>query len=1352
MLLIAAACGAAADDDVESKFPALSNALPAESSPSVFNAKLGEGPDADAELHIAGSWSSTIIGSIELQKEPGGSFSTSSAQPLLFTQDPDMALSFLLYKRIFVEAKVSQDVTQAKYAAGYRGADGEFIKEVRVGNDGINFPTLPFLSFGDGSYRSFGASALVGNDTFAGKAMVRYDQASRVTKTFVGTSEVTETVITPNSFIVGKYFMTYAAPNSSVSVYVQSSSGSLSGSDGNMYRQLDPSEYAYSAVTGVISLSTAASTRVLASYPGSGAGGSTLSITISGVGACDLLYDPPSSDHSVATIDPKLQVLSRYLSTATASSGEAYVRNTASGLRDTSYQANIDDSGYIEITKAGKDAASERAAGTAEEYRQPFANSTANMAFIYTTDFAASSSTIGIAPVYSRDVVVRTFGSSSKIAIDKDFVAGSVEVTRNGVPDYAFSVDPDSGILTLASPPESSEEINISYLRESSERANGILMGALGGFWDLGSGKSAYAALGASWSMPGTSYTSGTDTSPGSITLTGGEKNTEGPFKSEADMALRYTRDDATGVYRVEGMESAGDYTTTFMQFAYTTNYTIEEVAENNLQSNFPTTVKDFHSDASTQEALEVIGDGTNPTAAICKIEDEPIYSSYKTYSFFANLPADASLTVMLDDGSTASPSASATDLSSASVGMVIPADPTRTSGWKQYLVHYGNGDSAVYRKDSEGSSERLVTGAASKAPSLQSTGSRLVIAVSGLQKGETVWIDEVCLQDSVGRGAALFQSTASYDDPNLVLGPEGAPIVRDIKATGFAQGALDSDAYVAGGGTVSGSLGFVGLGLHERTTVSDYTAHFSGGHSIELPNESFPLMLKDDFDYDPSVGAFGRGDSVVLRCGGIAALTAKQTSAWTPDASISDAGVLQQDWDNALVLGPSFLNLGLTAKNRSLPDESPTAAEKGLGYAGAWYEAFRYAMPAFESYSDLRQANANLSVKTAQGEYLSAALGETTVPGADITGTRSDNAAMKVSWPFPAIGLKLSPYYSRTWKDERYDSEDSLVDDSKAAMHDIQELPVFYRGVPFREFFASDTKSDFTDQTIYSGTGLPDAEFTPESGIQMSRESGSMPIDLVAPESLTLSYGRSLIRTDDVVTDSNVWKTSAKISAVNVFGSMGTHPIGLPFDSDEYMTTLQADLTKPKDGSASSYDVLYHNLSTFYAGQDQANRLDAETKFSVAALPSNMTWSGSLSLALSRRLEKHWLLSIYDSLVMPNQSATVAQGSDFKTEAAPEKAGSSQPSITSAYLDDLKSRTPIMRSTWTLTGGLSGARSDAEAYQPGWSFAEAYEAKLTVPERLTIKADASFTQSLDASTRICTLGFLLSLNAVVSF
>ena len=69
--------------------------------------------------------------------------------------------------------------------------------------------------------------------------MIRYDQASRVVKHFVGSTEVTDTVISPNAFVTGKYFMTLAAPATDLVDLRPKRLGHLSGSDGNTYRKLD---------------------------------------------------------------------------------------------------------------------------------------------------------------------------------------------------------------------------------------------------------------------------------------------------------------------------------------------------------------------------------------------------------------------------------------------------------------------------------------------------------------------------------------------------------------------------------------------------------------------------------------------------------------------------------------------------------------------------------------------------------------------------------------------------------------------------------------------------------------------------------------------------------------------------------------------------------------------------------------------------------------------------------------------------------------------------------------------------------------------------------------------------------
>ena len=172
-----------------------------------------------------------------------------------------------------------------------------------------------------------------------------------------------------------------------------------------------------------------------------------------------------------------------------------------------------------------------------------------------------------------------------------------------------------------------------------------------------------------------------------------------------------------------------------------------------------------------------------------------------------------------------------------------------------------------------------------------------------------------------------------------------------------------------------------------------------------------------------------------------------------------------------------------------------------------------------------------------------------------------------------------------------------------------------------------------------------------------------------------------------------------------------------------------------PGGAGISNLALQFHGLASIYAGQ--SDKLDSDSKLSLAKAPGSLTWSGSQMFSLSRRLRRHWLMDLYALALKP-----------VATDAAdPGKA-----SIASLYLTDLATREYNMRSTVSVSGGLSGYSSDATAYLPGWGFTESYEAKLTVPERLTLKVNAALGQSLVASTQLLTLGFQLGITVVISF
>jgi hypothetical protein len=1303
---------------------AISSALPEEAPKSLFSASLGKEGEADAELYVKGTWSAELIGSLVFQKTSSdGELELSSASPLLFTQDPDLFLSFLLFKKVFVEAKATKDLEQSRFAGGYRGGEGEILKEARIGNDGISFPSLPFLSFGDGSYRSFGASARIESGDFTGRAMLRYDQADRVTKKFIGGSEVAETEISPNAFISGKYFAANNTNISNLEVFVQSASGSLVGDDGSMYRKLGPSEYSNSITTGFITLAAAATTRVAIRYDGLAP---ATPVSISGA-TCDLAYEPPP-ETSIGTLNPRLQVLCRYATTAKPESADAYVIDAASGLRDEIFEARIDDSGFVEIL--WNDVAAPGGSSSPWEYRRPFEDADSNSAWLYSIDFS-DPKLISYAPVFSKKIVVRSFSPASSISIDKDVVAGSVEVRRNGVQDFAFTVDAENCVVKLALPPSPSEEIEVSYMKESAERRAGLISAAVGGFWKLEENWSAWSAMGASWSVPGQSYAADGATSPGKVSLTGGEKYSDEKLAHQAAVAASYSRDDATGRYRIEGMESSGSYASSFRPTAIPTSYSIVETKEDELDDDFPDLVGLLHKDGATQQALRITAEASTP-GSFEKIVSLPPYESFKTFSFLARIPAGATLALRLDDGD-----------GSTAIGASGISGSSFAGKWTRFIVHYGSGDASVYYQTSDHADEIKAAGPVASFSALARC-SRLVIELSGsIVVGDVAWIDEVCLEDSVGRLSALFQGSIGYKDAAFLIGKGSLPWISGIEASADAQGGASDSSFVSGGASLKTRVGFLGLGVKARAAASEGTSpSMSGGHELLLPAVAFPVTVKDSFDFDPATGAFGREDSATASVGRIASATIAQKTAWTPPAYIAGDGMLAQQWSGKLSLADSIISIGLDAANRALPTHGIAVSGMG-GYFDSWIGSFEYALPAFEEYSARRSAAATLSARLPKGavDFASFALETVAEPDASATGYRRMSSSMKLALPLDFKDFSVAPYYSRAWKDRREGAGYGLADDAARALADFADEPVYYASLPIAELVSSSRAEDFAAQT----SGVDQALLSAELGFSMSRAFGSRWYDLALPSALSAAFRRELSREGDSVADTGVWEASAKWSSVNLFGKLGAYPSGLSFDSDEYLGMMKASLAVPRGGAA-RLSIQSQALATLYAGA--SDRLDLDNRFSIDSAPGSGSWSEDLKVSVSRKVERHFLLGLYRLAVPAGRESADAVAAEAP---APTTSGG-KASVASRYLEGLASLEPVARSILSFSGGIEGRSGDAAGSRLGWRASESYEARVTLPETLTLKASASLTQSKEVSSGTLSLGFLLSIGATISF
>jgi hypothetical protein len=519
-----------------------------------------------------------------------------------------------------------------------------------------------------------------------------------------------------------------------------------------------------------------------------------------------------------------------------------------------------------------------------------------------------------------------------------------------------------------------------------------------------------------------------------------------------------------------------------------------------------------------------------------------------------------------------------------------------------------------------------------------------------------------------------------------------------------------------------------------------------SGGHELRFPTVSFPLLVSDIFDFDPKTGAFGKKDSVSIAAGQIATLSLAQSSSWTPSSSAVD-GTLAQEWKGALSAIGGRVDLTANLVNRARPALGPDL--EGADYGSAWLDTFSYALPAFEAYSDRRKESVALSVALGpDAKILTMSASSTSEPDASAVGFRSNAVSARVAVPLRLGGVAVTPYYKRVWSDERDGAASGVLGDLELALSDFSGLGPLYASIPFYEFADPAFPAAFEAASLSTGA----ATLAPEAGIVLSREYGSSWLDLVAPSALSFAYRRELERSDDTITDSGIWEATSKSAAINLFGVMGAYPTALPFDSDEYATSISGSITSISGESSPRLKLQVQQLASFFAGD--FDRLDAENRVYLVTAPSKREWSETFSVDFTRREKRHWLLDLY-GLALPAMALSArgnAESGVSPSDGIPGAGAAARLSIMSRYLEDLASRRPNARSNIGLEAQVKRVVTDAQAYDPSWSFEEYYEAKLTVPERLTVSAKATLTQDRDGEEETLSFGGSLTLGLTISF
>jgi hypothetical protein len=558
--------------------------FPQEDPESFFETKLG---DADVELFLEGFWESSIKGSLGAAIIPGQGFLYPYLFPgfidgLIFEQKPDLTLSLWLMKRYYFETEFGEDYRMNTYLLGYQGAEGEFLQSVKAGNKDIEISPFRYMDFSGSSLRSPGIAAMFQTGKARHEFLLRYDPSLPLSKIFIGKNEVDERRIDPAAYAPGRFFVLPDPEADFLSVYFEDARGTVPGADGRRYRRAADHEISYSLREGTLTLVKKALGRVVVYYE---KGGRPVGHPDLGIGALpDYRQASPSApiqldprgiprDFSWTAPDYMNKPLLRYK--VPLENREGLLVYEPESFSPFEIQGSYSYEGFslppggawtLRISKRGTSGIytpSNTLALVSDETntvvrvlpedgirsmlaRYPFAD---DEPLLYGPDRHKGE---GYADF---EILLQSYTPVQSYSLGNDVLPGSVRILRNGREESLFTVDYETGIVSLPFEPAPSDRIEIFYRATAGEGQGGDILFGSGSTIALRENLILRLAAGLRWNVLKGSYSTEPGDHPGLVGASAEINYKQENLSLSADGAMVYTNPDTSGLLRLLSME-----------------------------------------------------------------------------------------------------------------------------------------------------------------------------------------------------------------------------------------------------------------------------------------------------------------------------------------------------------------------------------------------------------------------------------------------------------------------------------------------------------------------------------------------------------------------------------------------------------------------------------------------------------------------------------------------------------------------------------------------------------------------------------------------------------------------------
>ena len=238
-----------------------------EASAYLLDLKVG---DIGVDLLWDGYWRMSFVTGGSFGKKTERNVYTGLSRGTAFFQEPDVTLTLWLNNRWFIETTFLEGFERNTYRAGYIGGNDDFVREVIVGNAGVNATSYAEIDVPAPRYNTPGIVAKFATPKSEHELLVRYDPTEADEMIFQGQYEVNTQDIGLPEFVEGKYFLLPDTDVSNVVVYLEDRLGSITGTDGLLtqrrYRLAESVEYFVDDESGIVVLDVPHDGQVIVYY------------------------------------------------------------------------------------------------------------------------------------------------------------------------------------------------------------------------------------------------------------------------------------------------------------------------------------------------------------------------------------------------------------------------------------------------------------------------------------------------------------------------------------------------------------------------------------------------------------------------------------------------------------------------------------------------------------------------------------------------------------------------------------------------------------------------------------------------------------------------------------------------------------------------------------------------------------------------------------------------------------------------------------------------------------------------------------------------------------------------------